>query len=660
MPGAWAFGARRAAMRRARGPAHPAHPALRATRRARPGRAERSRSGPNLFMHPPASPRVARARRPASRRKPFGEGWDYLRKWGLLGVLIGACAAAGALSIIALIQVVQHAVFLPATGGLPALPGGEAGGAAGAPPVTALPRPWVLPLLGLGGGLAGGVLVRRFARDAGGIGTNAAIAAFHANRRVPVRTTVVKVLTSAITIGTGMTSGREGPVAQVGAGAGSAIAHLLGLTARERNIALAAGLGAGISAMFRAPLAGAILGAEVFYREDFEVEAMVPGLVASVTSYAIVGAASGFQPIFALGPLGSPFDSPLSLALYAALGVACAAGARYLIAVFFPVERAFRRLPFVAATALGGLGAGTVGMLFPGAIGTGYGYMQAALVQPGPPLLLALGAFAVLTGAALTLGSGNSGGVFGPTVVAGGLLGAAFGGLAHAWLPGLASHPAAFAVVGMVALFAGAAKAPVSTIVMIAEMTGGYALLGPSMVAVVTAFLLSGKGTIFPAQVRARPDSPFHADEFEPIVLRRTKVGQVMQPVGLCVDADWPLDAVLDAMTKRGARSVLVLRQGALEGIITARDVLRVREDRRGERTAGEVMTRDLAVAHPNEDLYTVLERLIVRDVGQLPVVDREERGRVLGVVSRGDIGQAIQEARAGRAGPGRPAGQAA
>jgi CIC family chloride channel protein len=159
--------------------------------------------------------------------------------------------------------------------------------------------------------------------------------------------------------------------------------------------------------------------------------------------------------------------------------------------------------------------------------------------------MLLAAAFAEIVGSSLTLGSGNSGGIFGPCVVTGGMFGGAFGYAVAHLFPSIVPHPGTYAIVGMIAFFAAAAKAPISTIIMISEMTGGYGLLGPAMFAVVTAFIISGKLTIFPAQVDSRLDSPFHADEFEPIVLRRVKAGDVMSHLPIFVDRDAPLSAVM-------------------------------------------------------------------------------------------------------------------
>ena len=202
------------------------------------------------------------------------EGASYLRKWGPVGILIGITTGLGALGLIWLIDFFTRHFLGDIVGYAPPLPKGE-GGQAGY--VLHMGRPWLLPLVTMGTGLVGGFLTWKLAPETAGIGTNAAIRAFHANEKLKPKTALLKLLTSALTIGGGLTSGREGPIAQIGAAAGSSIADALKLTARERNIALAAGLGAGIAAIFKAPLAGAIIGAEIFYTEDFEVEALVPG-----------------------------------------------------------------------------------------------------------------------------------------------------------------------------------------------------------------------------------------------------------------------------------------------------------------------------------------------------------------------------------------------
>ena len=592
------------------------------------------------------------AQRPGLRQIPeIGEGATYLRKWGLIGILIGVGAGLGALALIWCINLVKHFVLGTLVGYIPPLPGGEGGMSQYS---FHMSRPWMLPLATTAAGLVGGFLTWKFAPQTSGIGTNAAIRAFHNSEKLNFKTSIFKLITSAITIGGGLTSGREGPIAQIGASTGASIANLLKLSAREGNIALAAGLGAGIAAIFKAPLAGAIIAAEIFYKEDFEVEALVPGLIAAVVGYTIVGAATGFQPVFTPPPEATQFDHPWTLILFALLGVGCALLARFLFTVYFQLEKFFKRFPLWVAASIGGFCTGIIGLLVPSVIGTGYGWAQFAIsqdVQLLPPLMLLLAAVAEIVAASLTLGSGNSGGIFGPCVVTGGMFGGAFGYGAAYLFPSAVPHPGTYAIVGMIAFFAAAAKAPISTIIMISEMTGGYGLLGPAMFAVVTAFILSGKRTIFPAQVNSRLDSPFHADEFEPIVLHRVKTADVMIHLPVYVNANASVSDAMSLIGDYGLASLPVVEQSKLSGRVTLLAIHRVAETERQNMQVKDIMSRDGSTAYPDEDLFTILKRFAAKDVGNLPVVTRVKPDCPIGLITRSGLWAALETAKEERAG---------
>lgn len=580
----------------------------------------------------------------------IGEGATFLRKWGLIGVLIGIGVGIGSLALIWAIHLVSHFFLGTIAGYSPPAPGGEGGSTSY---IFHMTRPWLLPLATTAAGLLGGVLIWKIAPETAGIGTNAAIRAFHRKEEIGIKTCILKLITSALTIGGGLTSGREGPVAQIGAATGATIARALKLTSRECNIALAAGLGAGIAAIFKAPLAGAIIGAEIFYTEDFEVEALVPGLIASVIGYSIVGSVTGFQPIFTPPPDMMQFSHPLALVFYALLGIGCGLLARFLFGVYFRVERFFKRFPLWLAAGIGGLCTGLIGLAIPTVVGTGYGWAQFAI--NGDPTQLPMwtllaAAFAEIVGASLTLGSGNSGGIFGPSVVTGGMLGGFFGSVAHYFLPSVVPHPGDFAVVGMVAFFAAAAKAPISTIIMISEMTGGYGLLAPAMLAVVTAYILAGKKTIFPAQVHSRLDSPFHADEFEPIVLRRVKTGDVMIRLPMFVNSQACVSDALGLMGDYGLSGLPVVEQHKLCGRVTLLAANRVPESDRPNVRVQEIMTRDILRAYPDEDLFTILKRFAAKDVGHLPVVTHKDPDVPIGLITRSELWTALEVAKEQRA----------
>lgn len=593
------------------------------------------------------------------RAPDIWEGATFLRKWGFIGVLIGVGAGLGSLALIWCIRIISTHLLGTILGYVPPLPGGEGGSTNYA---FHMSRRWLLPVVTGCVGLLGGFLTWKFAPETAGIGTNAAIRAFHRTQKVKFPTAIFKLITSALTIGGGLTSGREGPIAQIGAATGASIASLLKLSAHERNIALAAGLGAGIAAIFKAPLAGAIIAAEIFYTEDFEVEALVPGLIASVIGYTIVGSVFGFQPIFNLPDGSVQFQNPLSLILFALLGVGCGLLARVLFAVYFRIERFFKRFPLWAAAGIGGACAGVIGIAVPSVIGTGYGWAQFALSQhPSQhplllsPSMLMLAALAEIVGASLTLGSGNSGGVFGPCVVTGGMFGGAFGALALRLFPHIEPYPGNFAIVGMMAFFAAAAKAPISTIIMISEMTGGYGLLAPAMFAVVTAFILSGKKTIFPAQVDNRLDSPFHADEFEPIALRRVKTADVMIHLPVCVSSKASVAEAIGLMGDYGLASLPVVEQNRLCGRVTLLSTHRIPEEKRRTMPVRDVMSSEWHVAFPNEDLFTILKRFAAKDVGSLPVVTPEQPERPIGLITRSGLWTALEAAKQEQPGMGAP-----
>jgi CIC family chloride channel protein len=561
------------------------------------------------------------------------EETHVLRKWVGIGALVGVACGAAAIMFLWLIGQVTHLLLQDIAG----YQSPESGG-------FTLSRPWLLPLVPALGGLLGGLLVWRLAPTASGIGTDAAIRAFHEQHPISMKTTAIKLVASALTIGSGGTSGREGPIAQVGAGTGSTIARWLNFSPRDHGIAMAAGLGAGIAAMFKAPLAGTIIAAEVFYREDFEVEALIPTLVAAVIGYSFVGFTFGWQPVFQTHLDPFQFGNPVSLLLYAVLGAACGLLARLGIAVFYPVQSSFR----LTVTTLG---------IAP-TLGTGAAWLQQSLdhARLGSAALPLAGVFllaclAELAGITLTLGSGGSGGIFGPSLVVGGFLGAAFGTMATSLFPGIAPDIAPYVVVGMIAYFAGAAKAPIGTIVLVVEMTGGYALLGPAMVATMFSFLLSGHGSMFASQVKNRLASPAHASEFEATVLHRHQVSDVANPNPTTVEPDTPVIDALAYLQKTEAWTLPVMQAGRLVGMCTLRDLQRVPEADRPNRRVADVAAR-LVTVTPSQDLFHVLATLLENDCNALPVVSERDSGHLVGLVTRRDIGAVVKASRTRKPSP--------
>ena len=275
------------------------------------------------------------------------------------------------------------------------------------------------------GGLLGGIIVFGLAPEAEGHGTDAAIEAFHEKGgRIRAHIPFVKLVASSLTIGSGGSAGREGPTAQIAAGFGSWLGGLFDLSAADRRTALAVGVGAGIGAIFKAPLGGAILSAEILYVRDFELDALVPGFIASVVGYSIFGAWAGWEPVFGKG-LGLTFSQPDSLVWYAALGIACGLGGIGYVRAFYGSRRLFHAVPLprFIKPAIGGLGVGLIALVYPQVLSMGYGWLQLAI--DGNSQALGLDTMVVLVvvkvvTTSLTIGSGGSGGVFAPGLFIGG------------------------------------------------------------------------------------------------------------------------------------------------------------------------------------------------------------------------------------------------
>jgi len=504
-------------------------------------------------------------------------------------------------------------------------------------------KPYLLPLtVGLGG-LISAILVYLFSPESAGVGTDSAINAYHNQKKLSIKSSIVKLITSAITIGTGGVSGREGPIALIGAGIGSTIVNFFKLEERERRLFLAVGLGAGIAAIFKAPLAGAIISGEVFFKKDFDIESTVLSFIASITSYTVYCLFFGFQPIFLTNI--PTYIEVSHLFFYIGLGIFCALITRIYVFFFHKITEIFNnlKLPFYFKPLLGGLLSGTIGAFIPIAIGNGYGWLQ--LIMDGKiidPYFIALGIIGVILGVSFTLGSGGSGGVFGPSVMIGGLAGALFSILLNTFF-NLNLNVTSFMIVGMVSLFGSAAKAPLSTLILVAEMTGGYSLLLPAMVSVFTAYFLGGKRSIFPSQVDTKFDSPAYKDELGVYILEKLKVKDYMKnPITITPEAS--LNDAFNLMKKKFIFGLPVVKNEELVGIITKTDLLEIPAKEREKKKVQDIMSKNLITVTELDTLAYALEMMINYGIGRLPVVKEKDRKKLIGIIERSDIGKALRE----------------
>jgi len=567
-------------------------------------------------------------------------GANYLRKWVVLGALIGVVGGLGAIAFYTALELATW-FFLGFLGGYtPPSPAGEGGA-----PITGFSRAWALPFVVALGGLISGLLVYRFAPEAEGHGTDAAIAAYHHNPRgIRGRIPLVKIVASAITIGSGGSGGREGPTAQISAGFGSFLGRALDLDARDARIAVAVGMAAGIGAIFRAPLGGAVLGAELLYRDDVESDALVPSFIATIVAYSIFGAVEGFTPIFGV-QASFAFRDPAQLAWYALIGFACGLVGLLYIRNFYGFTDWFRGWapPRWAKPAIAGFLVGCIGLVIPGVLGTGYGFVQAGLDRETllaiPLWMIVALPFAKILATSLSIGSGGSGGIFGPGMFIGGMLGAAIWRLLEPIAPAIPADPAPFVIVAMMALFGSVAHAPLAVMLMVAEMTGNLSMLAPAMVAVGLATFVVGSRSIYRSQLATRADSPAHRFRFAMPLLAAVSVGDALRQARAVVRPD---DTVASARARLEMSGVpgapVVGSDGTVHGLV---DLASLQTVEARELVGGSTLVRDPILA-ADDALDDALGALADHHREWAPVVSG---GRLAGVLSVRDAMTAYRAA---------------
>jgi len=576
-------------------------------------------------------------------------------------ILVGVVAGLGAVVFAIACQVVSFVALSAGAGYRPGAPAGEAGlrWLKKHEPEGPL-NPWLLLIIPPIGGLVSGLIVFRFAPEAEGHGTDAVIDAYHNKQGyIRPRVPIVKIIASALTIGSGGSGGREGPIAQIGAGFGSFLARLLGLRPAERRVLLAAGMGAGVAAIFRAPLAGALFASEVLYwSSEFEPEVIIPAGFASVVSYCTFGAFFGWDPLFETPQLH--FDNPWQLGPYMLLALLMSLLAMLYTRTFYGTAHWFRslRMPNYLKPAFGAFGSAVIGVslywLFGGStqvlsvLSFGYGILQDGMRDGAniSALILLAVAFGKIATTSLTIGSGGSGGVFGPSMVIGGCGGGALGIFFHQFWPELVPNPASFVIVGMAGFFAAAAKTPFSTLIIVSEMTGDYQLLLPALWVCALAFLLSDEQSLYRSQVESRSRSPAHQGAYVRDVLTGLSVGQFLTPEadGSLLHPSDSLGTVIEQLSGSAYPVLPVVdADQRLVGVVILEEVHLASRSPNVQPwvLAADLMRSTVQPLQPDDRLDRAQELFVENDLLALPVVDNLKDRRVLGMVRRVDIAKA-------------------
>ncbi len=504
----------------------------------------------------------------------------------------------------------------------------------------------LLPALG---GLLVGPLVHFVAPEAKGHGVPEVLTAVH-TRGGRIRPVVVlaKAIGSSITIGSGGSVGREGPIVQIGSALGSTIGQFFRLSERRVINLVASGAAGGIAATFNAPIAGVMFALEVILG-DFGVQTFSTIVISAVTASVVARVALGDSPAFAVPAY--TLRSPWELLLYLGLGLMAGLGALVFVKTLYFFEDVFDgwRLPPYLKPAVGGIGVGALGLLVPQVFGTGFEAIEEALTGRLGLSLLVILILAKILATSLTLGSGASGGVFAPALFIGAVLGGAYGEIAHLVFPNVAAPSGAYAMVGMAAVFAGAARAPITAILILFEMTRDYRIILPLMFATVVSTILAERlerESIYTLKlIRRGIDVRARKDEN---LMRTILVSEAMTPLAelTTVTPNTSLIELARLFQQSSHHGFVVLNEdGELHGMVTLADLERALESGKADATVGDICTENVATVFPDETLEDALRHFGALDVGRIPVVDRQNPRRVVGVLRRVGIVSAYSHA---------------
>ena len=556
-------------------------------------------------------------------------------RWVIYGLVIGIIAGLGSAVFFFLLEHGKHLLMCKLSGFEPPAPYGER---LFENVVCGKYNKLLLLVLPAVGGLISGILVYTFAPEAEGHGTDAMIDAFHTKRGIiRGRVPIIKTLATVAVLSTGGSAGREGPTIQIGAGFGSFFAEKLKLTARERRIMLIAGAGGGLGAIFRSPLGGALTAMEVLYKEDLETEALIPTVISSITAYIIFTLIFGHDRIFYMPDYF--FKDVREIPFYIFLGFLCVPlGAFYVKFFYFTRDRIFRPLPIprIFKPAIGGLLVGMIGFFYPHVYGDGWGWIQHAILGKLDLHIFYSLIILKIAATSFTIASGGSGGVFGPTLFIGGMIGGVVGYTAQHFFPNIVTTPGAYVVVGMSAFFAGVANAPIGSLLMCSEMTGGYGLITPLLLVSIIALIFTRRWSIYEKQVWNKFHSPAHAGDVTINLLEEIKVREAYVPERMkSVFRGEKFRKIKELITSGAQECVPVIDEnGNLAGVVSYDRIKPAFLDTEFEDLllAEDIMVKPVVV-NEEHSLYEALIRMLDGNSRFALVIDKENPNRILGVL---------------------------
>ncbi|MDJ0814567.1 MAG: chloride channel protein [Desulfobacterales bacterium] len=499
------------------------------------------------------------------------------------------------------------------------------------------------------GGVIVGPLVYFLAREAKGHGVPEVMEAVALrNGIIRKRIVLVKSLASAVSISTGGSVGREGPIVQIGSAIGSTLGQILKVSADRMRTLVGCGAAAGIAATFNAPIAGSMFALEIILG-DFGLATFSPIVISSVVATAVSRAYLGDTPAFIVPTyeLVSVWEFPI----YLFLGLFCAVVGVTFTKTLYRVEDLFDsfKFPEYLKAVIGGLILGALGLAFPQILGVGYGAMDMVLMQQIAWWLMLLLVVVKILATSITIGSGGSGGIFAPSLFLGAMAGGFFGMVVHTLFPATTASPGAYSIVGMGAVVAATTHGPLSAILILFEMTGDYKIILPLMFSCIIGAIASGqllKDSIYTLKLGRRGVNIKEGKEVN--ILKSIRVSEVMTRGVETISEGCTMEVMADIIAKSKFNSFPVLdSDNSLAGIVSFNDYSEAifNEDLKHLLVAKDLATSDVVTVSADDNLYAALEKISRKDFATLPVMSVRDPGRLVGIVSRRDIIRAYDKA---------------
>jgi CIC family chloride channel protein len=500
---------------------------------------------------------------------------------------------------------------------------------------------WRRVLVPIGGSLAMGYLLYRYFPNARGSGVPQTKAALFARGGfISLRTVLGKFGCTAATLASGIPLGREGPSVQVGAGIASVLGRALGLRPEKVKALLPVGASAAIAAAFNTPMAAVVFSLEEVMG-DLNAPVLGSVVMASATSWMVLRLLLGNNPLFHVPQY--ELVHPLEFAIYAVLGIVGGFLSVAFTKILLELRKRFLLLPRKTwwwHPVVGGVTVGLMGWFVPQALGVGYVYVGAALNNTMAFKLMALLVALKLFAVTVSYASGNAGGIFGPSLFLGAMLGGSIGSVAHHYLPGYTASPGAYALVGMGALFAGIVRAPMTSVLMIFEMTRDYSVIVPLMIANLASLFISSRFQRQPIYEALAHQDGIHLPSIkERSGTGRRTVALIMRNATEFLPAEMSVQQAVERVRTSKFRAWPVMDQGSIVGVLSRSSLESASSDGRKEQTVLSLLeTLEFPHVHADHALHLALERMSQARIDILPVVHRADVHKLEGIVTLRDV----------------------